>query len=564
MIFLLCALVLIIPSVNAYLDCTPSACSSGYTDNGVKCEGSTCVRNCTIEVCRQEWSQTSSDNNVGWLDNGDVEENDVSSSYTSSAGKCYNFTYDATHLQDQEANINAEDVPSGDCDSEAIGGFWDDAQRSSPWFSGMADYIGNVGNADYNYLAKVMRAHTESYATESYRSNIKVNKGILCAPNTAACSGIGGISVCDTDCYGRATILNVHQGYYNQTGSGSDDTLYADIECGNNAGGSHDYVNTNRIGTVTPPSVKYIVYESSLINQSNDQSCDRTHEAPSVKDVRVLPLQPNAGQDLFCNNTYYDAENFTEQNSTYEWWKNNVNQNVNSQILLKTNLTPGDQWYCKVTPGDGLLSGVQNQSLNTVTILNATQNPVLYVDSAVWSETGYFGSESDIIGFNEELNNVMDNCNADAQGFCNITLTFSSDKPGVLNLSALGIYYAESFELTDISKFYFTNSSGNNVAWFGDAGNIVLKGILEQSSNYIEQPNDLFAMEEAGEVFFIMAQNGSMYIDGTLTENFAGTLTSPNEVNNLGIYGSDGSLAGLLNTSGYLFLKGTLTENGNP
>jgi len=61
-----------------------------------------------------------------------------------------------------------------------------------------------------------------------------------------------------------------------------------------------------------------------------------------------------------------------------------------------------------------------------------------------------------------------------------------------------------------------------------------------------------------------MAQNGSIYIDGTLTENFAGTLSSPNGVNNLGIYGSDGNLVGLINTTGYMFLKGTLTQNGNP
>ncbi|MBI1935061.1 S8 family serine peptidase [Candidatus Woesearchaeota archaeon] len=118
--------------------------------------------------------------------------------------------------------------------------------------------------------------------------------------------------------------------------------------------------------------------------------------------------------------------------------------------------------------------------------------------------------------------------------------------------------------LPDQSKFYFINSSGQNVAWFGDAGNIVLKGMLEQNSNYQEQPNDLFAMEENGNVFMVIAQNGSMYIDGTLAENFAGTLTSPNGVNNLGIYGSDGNLVGLINTTGYITLKGTLTQNGNP
>ena len=75
---------------------------------------------------------------------------------------------------------------------------------------------------------------------------------------------------------------------------------------------------------------------------------------PSVSNVRVLPETPNAGQDLLCNYTYSSPENYTEQNSTYEWWKNSANQNINSQILGKNNLSVGDQWYCKVTGYDGL------------------------------------------------------------------------------------------------------------------------------------------------------------------------------------------------------------------
>ena len=279
-----------------------------------------------------------------------------------------------------------------------------------------------------------------------------------------------------------------------------------------------------------------------------------------------MPEIPNAGQDLLCNYTYSDPENFTEQNSSYEWWKNGANQNINSQTLNKNNLTPGDQWYCKVTPSDGLLFGTQAQSANTVTVRNATQNPVLYANNqAVWNNTGYYGVENNVFEFGDELNTALSSCTADAQGFCDIPLKFSSDNVGALNVSVENsVYYTEALVLSDVDKFYFINSNGGNVAWFGDAGNIVLKGMLEQNSNYAEQPNDLFAMEENGNVFMVIAQNGSMYIDGTLAENFAGTLSSPNNVNNLGIYGSDGSLVGLVNTTGYITLKGTLTQNGNP
>lgn len=563
------ALILIIPNTYAYINCTTSACPSGYTDNGIKCEGSTCVRNCTVEICKQDWTQVASDTNVGWVGSasGNVEENDISSSYTpTNSGRCYNFTYDTTHMQDHEVDIKVDSV-SPDCDSEAIGGFWDDTSRSSPWFSGMNDYIGNVGDPEFDYLVKTMRAHTEGDADGSYRSNIKVKDTISCAPNTIACSGIGGSGICDTDCYNRATILNVHQGYYVDKGS-PDSTLYTDSECGDNSGGATDYVNTNRIGAVTPPSVKYIVYESLLINQSNDQSCDRTHEAPSVSNVRTIPEIPNAGQDLLCNYTYSDPENFTEQNSSYEWWKDGINQNINSQTLAKSNLTPGQEWYCKITPSDGLLFGTQVQSTNTVTIRNATQNPILYVNNnAAWNESGYFGSEENIFEFSDELNSALSSCAADAQGFCNISLKFSSDNVGALNLSVENsVYYTENTSVasnqTDINKFYIKNASGSNIAWFGDAGNIVIKGKLEQNSNFQATDNFAFRVRNNQNDVLIIENNGSMYIKGTLFEDQA-VIPVDMDRNEFRFKWND-EFKTNINESGYLFTKGTLTQNGNP
>ncbi len=430
------ALILIIPNTLAYINCTPSACGTDFTDYGVACSGATCVRNCSVPICAQDWTQVHSDTNVGF-DVDMVEKNDISSSYTpSDTSKCYNFTYDAKALDDIDV-IMAADTVSPDCDTEAIGGFWDDTQRTSPWFSGMNNYIGNVGDPEFDYLVKTMRAHTEEDSDSAYRSNVRVKGVISCAPNNRACSKIEG--ECDTDCYSRATIMNIHQGYYNDTGGSSDNTLYSDLECGNNLGGDFDFVDTNRIR-----NAKYIVYESTLVNENSDQSCDRTHEAPSVSNVRVLPEIPNAGQDLLCNYTYSDPENFTEQNSSYEWWKNSVNQNVNSQTLAKSNLTPGEQWYCKATPSDGLLFGTQVQSTNTVTIRNATQNLILYINnSQSWNQTGYFGNEENVIDFNNELNNALANCSEDVEGYCNVSLTFSSNNFGVLNLSDFGVYYTQ-------------------------------------------------------------------------------------------------------------------------
>src|SRR3989338_9048615 len=164
--------------------------------------------------------------------------------------------------------------------------------------------------------------------------------------------------------------------------------------------------------------------------------------APSATSVKVLPESPNAGQELICNYTYMHPSNYTEQNSSYEWWKNGVNQNINNQILAKSNLTPGDNWYCKVTPNDGVSLGTKQQSSNTVTILNATLNPVFYVNGvAVWNESGYFGSRTNVLGLNQEFASGLGSCVPDEEGYCNITLTFYSGNNGILNLTDMMVYY---------------------------------------------------------------------------------------------------------------------------
>ncbi|MBI2654719.1 hypothetical protein HYX02_08000 [Candidatus Woesearchaeota archaeon] len=94
----------------------------------------------------------------------------------------------------------------------------------------MSNYIGNVGSGEIDYLMKVMRAHTEEDDDAAYRSDARASGRIVCAPNSVACSGLGGLG-CDTDCYNKNTLVNVYQGYFNQTGS-ADQTLYDDKECG--------------------------------------------------------------------------------------------------------------------------------------------------------------------------------------------------------------------------------------------------------------------------------------------------------------------------------------------
>ncbi len=428
------ALFLIIPDTLAYIDCTPSACSLGYTDNGLVCSGSECVRSCTRVICGSAWTQVHSAT-FGWDLTADIKKSSSSSSYIpASDAYCYNFSYKGPSATEPEIRMWSDTNPNFDCDGEMVGGFRQGSGQSNPWFSGMDNYIGAKTNTDAEFMLKIVRAHAEEDSDQAYINNAAKSGSIYCAPNTYACGllvGTESIAVCDTDCYNQPTNGRVVQGYYKDKGS-EDQTLYDGAGCG---------------GYVIANEMKYSsfkVFETPVTLRHDDNTCDRIHEAPSASNVKVLPVIPNAGEDLLCNYTYSDPERFTEQNSTYEWWKNGINQNINSQILNKNNLTPGDQWDCKVSPSDGLLFGTQAQNTNTATIRNTVKNPNLYIGSTPsWNNTGYFGNEKIISDFNHELNDALSNCSEDSEGFCNISLVFSSGNFGLLNLSDFQAYYLQ-------------------------------------------------------------------------------------------------------------------------
>src|SRR3989338_1261710 len=122
---------------------------------------------------------------------------------------------------------------------------------------------------------------------------------------------------------------------------------------------------------------------------------------------------------------------------------------------------------------------------------------------------------------------------------------------------------SETFSIYhDIDKFLIKNASGSNIAWFGDAGNIVLKGVLEQNSNFIATNNFAFKIRNNLNDVLIIENNGSMYIDGTLQEN-QGTINVDMDRNEFRLKWN-GEFKTNINETGYLFAKGTLTQNGNP
>ena len=104
-----------------------------------------------------------------------------------------------------------------------------------------------------------------------------------------------------------------------------------------------------------------------------------------------------------------------------------------------------------------------------------------------------------------------------------------------------------------------------NVLSFTDNGNAVLKGSLQKNANPQPTADDefIFKDRDGNSVAIVNLVTGNMFISGDLFENQA-TLT-PSELNNdFIVKDASGNIVSYIDEPGNFYLKGTLTENGNP
>lgn len=446
----LSALFFIILAINVKANlCTPSICPDGFTDYEINCNATLCFRNCTKSTCALDWQEVHS-STFGWAADNKAEKSSSSVSYTpTDTEKCYKFRYlGPENPSYTEIGMSVTDSGgSYECDTYAIGGLWTGGSQNS-WFNGMTSnyipgYLGDVTGTNFDYLLRTARATTGGDSTESYEDELDsttADISVYCAPTQSECNDID-YTVCDTDCYNNAIYAHTYQGYLrNYDGQSNDEDIYSKTKC------TWRNVTANQM-----ENIHYYVYSSVTNYTSSHQYC----YFPNVTGVKVIPQNPTAGDDLICNYTYHDYYPYLEKNSVYEWWKNSTNQTISSQVLGKGNLTVGDMWYCRVLPDNGLNYGNWGQS-TTATILSTVKDIKMYVNNQKSAEKGgYYSGKNHYLHFENELQAVLDSCQPDEWGYCNISLTFSSDAAGTLNLSSMEIFY----KTPSIHEVGFANST---------------------------------------------------------------------------------------------------------
>jgi hypothetical protein len=114
---------------------------------------------------------------------------------------------------------------------------------------------------------------------------------------------------------------------------------------------------------------------------------------------------------------------------------------------------------------------------------------------------------------------------------------------------------------------YIKNSSGDNIAYFGNFGNLVLADELYPSSSHPATGHDEFRVQDVNgvDVAIIDTSNGKMYIKGTLKLDSEGNWVTPTDgEGNFRIKDRRGYDVAYISKVGDLYLKGKLYEDANP
>ncbi|MDP1694179.1 MAG: hypothetical protein Q8L34_01435, partial [Candidatus Woesearchaeota archaeon] len=99
-------------------------------------------------------------------------------------------------------------------------------------------------------------------------------------------------------------------------------------------------------------------------------------------------------------------------------------------------------------------SACTDDTTGTYTITRRPSEVKMHIGShlQVYNGTGFFIGPERVVNFSDILEEELATCVADEQGYCNITLTFTSNTAGKLNLSNLKIYTQSNINVYNLTQ----------------------------------------------------------------------------------------------------------------
>jgi len=200
----------------------------------------------------------------------------------------------------------------------------------------------------------------------------------------------------------------------------------------------------------------YWANETSGENDSSSNYCFIVaNTAPIVDTVVILPASPNTTNDLNCTNTTSDADSDTVTVKLFNWFKDEVAQNINNSILAAGNTTSGELWRCSINVTDGTDGGFKNSS--AVTILD---NVIPIFSSAINTSVDFkinHNFTANITIDDEHLNTYIFSTNATGS-WVNTTI----DAGDVTQINASYQANITSTQGEQVCWYYWVNDTSNN------------------------------------------------------------------------------------------------------
>jgi len=147
-----------------------------------------------------------------------------------------------------------------------------------------------------------------------------------------------------------------------------------------------------------------------------------------------------------------------------------------------------------------------------------------------------------------------------------ISFTYDSGGSLIKKIDKYGIpiyfYGGESQVGSDKDKFIIQNESGSNAAWFGNLGNIVLKGQCSVQASCVPSANSFIIKDNADNVVAYVNSTGDLCIESGDCSDLSASCNPTNDA--FIVRNSNDKNMSYIDNTGDLCLTGNLIQNGSP
>ncbi len=491
-------------------DCSPIACDSSYVDYGVSCGTGDCTRSCYADArCSDSWSHIfyDSDEEKNY-DSFYADARVHSDHYYPSGTKCYKSVYDAYFkvsnadygdatrlnwdyiIEDSYNNVDWDD--SGreydddwtfNFDEETVLFSPESVACSSSYYKCKTIGTSSIKFendswveidtvADYVRAKSYLDVYESSWLSAGYsnkscqKSNSVDNQSCQrkeCNPSDPCCNSDGTLKSQGTIC--QANILTESQ----CNGNAVEERSLNYICSGMSSSCTVDYFEFTN----------WLISEQCAVNQlCLDSTCVNSNNAP-----KISYFLTNDDSVSIFENALFVAGIFDPDYDTL-----NVRFEIDGVSVVPEKDMFEYKYFTKLSEGEHIAKVIVSDSeftveSNTISVNSINpfaKNPMLFLGNEfVWEKSGVLDEDMTVSGFENQVNDFLKDCVADAQGYCDVPISLMTDNCSIASLGKIEIFYLPYNSPPEI----LTVESSNGNSMYIRESNIFSVSAVDSDSN---------------------------------------------------------------------------------